>query len=445
MVRCQSQSGCRAVRISHKIQKVANWNADVGGLYQADNLHLNSTGNALEAELIKPAILAERYVSGDSQTVNYLPLTPTGQNRYGIVVAGDSATINNVSVSGFANDGILIQADSPTIKNTISSGNAIASGNNVRQSLTGATLSTLTEDYNNFRSSLSVNGSDPGDAVHSLTVDPLFTSATNLSPVATSTMIDAGTDVSLTTDYLGNSIYGLPDIGGYEYQPPHTMGTNEVDIGAGARVYGDGKFRDVGTTNATTADLSITPSGGTFTETTSPIPAFLDISNITNWTNTHKTWTESNAESSGLVTDHTIGDLTPNKYYNITVSGIDANTYITGISGTTCSTVSGNRVCKSDNDGKIYFRYNGGYSDHTFDLTEGDNTAPVTTANVDSGTYGSVQSVTLTCADNGGVRFRLRHNLLFHRRYQSADSGIFHGYQHSCQRHDHLAFLFYGQ
>jgi hypothetical protein len=54
--------------------------------------------------------------------------------------------------------------------------------------------------------------------------DPLFTNgsttyslATDFTLQATSPCINAGVDVGLTTDYVGNSIVGLPDIGALEY------------------------------------------------------------------------------------------------------------------------------------------------------------------------------------------------------------------------------------
>jgi len=220
----------------------------------------------------------------------------------------------------------------------------------------------------------------------------------NLITNPDSPAIDAGTNIGLTADCAGNPIYGLPDIGGYEYQPPHTMGTDKIDTGAGARVYGDGKFRDVGTTNSNLADLKITPSGGTFSETTSPISAWLDLSGIT-WSNTgshHKAWTESNAEGGLNNTRHTIGDLEASKYYNVTVDDGTSN-----LSG--CSLVSSHYVCQANSQGKINFTYTGGYSTHTFDVTEGDNTPPTTTASPAQGTYNSAQSVTLTCDDGSGV------------------------------------------
>lgn len=47
--------------------------------------------------------------------------------------------------------------------------------------------------------------------------DPLFTSESSYSLQAASSAINAGVDVGLTTDIMGNQIQGLPDIGAYEY------------------------------------------------------------------------------------------------------------------------------------------------------------------------------------------------------------------------------------
>ena len=50
--------------------------------------------------------------------------------------------------------------------------------------------------------------------------DPSFVNAgSDFNLKANSPAINAGTYVSLITDYIGNSIQGSPDIGAYEYQP----------------------------------------------------------------------------------------------------------------------------------------------------------------------------------------------------------------------------------
>lgn len=52
-----------------------------------------------------------------------------------------------------------------------------------------------------------------------ITSNPLFVSATDLRLQSGSPCINAGIDVGLLSDYIGNPIIGLPDIGAYEYVP----------------------------------------------------------------------------------------------------------------------------------------------------------------------------------------------------------------------------------
>jgi hypothetical protein len=62
--------------------------------------------------------------------------------------------------------------------------------------------------------------------------DPDFISTTNFRLQASSPAINAGTDVSLTSDYDGNPIVGIVDIGAFEYQtlPVATTGLGWEDI-----------------------------------------------------------------------------------------------------------------------------------------------------------------------------------------------------------------------
>lgn len=178
--------------------------------------------------------------------------------------------------------------------------------------------------------------------------------------------IDSGATTSLTTDFLGNPIYGLPDIGAYEYQPPYAMGTDEMDITANVRVYGDGKFRNTGTVGGTTVDLSVIPQSSQTTK-------WLDISKADDesaivWETNHKKWKESSATLGATNTLHTIGDLIAGKSYSLRIDNVLATSNITG---TDCA----DGVCTADGTGKITFTYTGGYSEHTFDLD--DDISPV--------------------------------------------------------------------
>ncbi|MFZ2226154.1 MAG: choice-of-anchor Q domain-containing protein [Candidatus Moraniibacteriota bacterium] len=202
---------------------------------------------------------------------------------------------------------------------------------------------------------------------------------------STSPAIDAGTDVGLATDYAGNPIYGLPDIGAYEYQPPYTMGSNQVDVAADVRVYGNGKFRNTETPNGTDADLSVDPASDNITQ-------YLDI-DIATWETSgdyEKQWTESSTTITGN-TLHTVGDLEAGKYYNIT-----ADDAVTGLSSATCDAVDSNFVCQADSNGQIVFTWTGGYSTHTFTVTEGDNLDPTVTNGTSAKFHTDTTSVTLS-------------------------------------------------
>jgi uncharacterized repeat protein (TIGR01451 family) len=181
----------------------------------------------------------------------------------------------------------------------------------------------------------------------------------------------------------------------YFYYPHHQIGTNKINVGAGARIYADGTFRDLGTTSSSTATLSITPQGGMGQFNTNDQSFWLDITNVTNWTNSNKTWMESNAASSSMVTNHTVGDLDNNAYYIITVTGASASN-ISGINGTLCNTISGNAVCQSNSGGALSFQYNGGYSTHTFNMTEYSSDASLSALTVSSGTLSPTFSSSTT-------------------------------------------------
>ena len=232
--------------------------------------------------------------------------------------------------------------------------------------------------------------------------NPLFVSGADFHTQASSPAIDTGTSISgVTSDYAGNPIYGTPDIGSYEYQPPHNLtlsNPDTIDTGAGARIYQDGKFRDLGTTNSTVAHLNITPTGGFTTYgSTDARPAWLDITGIT-WSNTdvhHKAWTESSTVSGLTNTIHTIGDLELNKYYNVKKDDVLGQ----NISGTNCT----GGICKADANGQITFTYTGTYTTHTFDVAEGDNTGPTGTISNANGSPANNVTPTfnLTIADAG--------------------------------------------
>ncbi len=229
------------------------------------------------------------------------------------------------------------------------------------------------------------NGNEP----NSKNGDPLFTNASSNDFTLTylSPAIDAGVDVGLTQDYLGKSIYGLPDIGAYEYQPPYTMGTNEISTSAPIRMYGDEKFRNKSApTGGDTAEMSVAITG-------SDTLKWLDIQ-ITDWQTTGnyaKAWTEGEASSSIGNIAHTIGDLRPNINYNVKVDNV------LGANITGCT--SG--VCLSNGSGQITFTYTGGYSTHAFTVEQSDITPPTIT--ITEPNTNPAQSKTITASATEGT------------------------------------------
>lgn len=123
-----------------------------------------------------------------------------------------------------------------------------------------------------------------------ITRPPLFDNSvnypeSNYTPSMLSPFIDAGAVFGFSVrnlDSLGNKIYGLPDMGAIEYQPPFNMGTDSINTTGNIRVYDDGKFRYTTTPGATNKSVNIQPNGGFNTSTGHTF----DL-NITSYTSTN--------------------------------------------------------------------------------------------------------------------------------------------------------------
>lgn len=224
---------------------------------------------------------------------------------------------------------------------------------------------------------LNLNGVSALAASHSQVGDPKFSNpsgsystTSDFQLLPTSPAIDAGTSVGLTIDYLGNPIYGTPDIGAYEYQPPFTFASNKIPTTGAARLYSDGKYRmTTASSSVALADLSISPIGGYLATTTQ----YLDIA-INTWDTTgdqNKKWTATSTDGAfqthATTTVYTLGDLLPNTAYTFQLDGSATSS----LTGTSCS----GSTCTSDGTGHLTFTYTGGYSTHIFELVK-DGTAP---------------------------------------------------------------------
>lgn len=233
------------------------------------------------------------YTSHDTSTLNVYNSVAYGNMKSGAAVTGGSSgEIENCSFydnyetsfgSGWDSTGdigIGVKATgSWVVKNNIMQGHP------VEKMISSDAVSggvNMTSDYNDFYDSLGGSAFDYNGTLYnflnykiasssletnSINQNPLFTNASSNDFTLTylSPAIDAGTNVSLTTDYSGNSIYGIPDIGAYEYQPPYTIGTDEVPTTGNIRIYSDGKYRQkTASTTSATADFTVTPQGGDY-------------------------------------------------------------------------------------------------------------------------------------------------------------------------------------
>lgn len=141
---------------------------------------------------------------------------------YGLIDCADFPGVLGVDVTGEATilnyDVVRCPAgsfqfeESATLKNSIgiSEGADIIIAN-------GKTVEASNNLFEDSEKSGSGTYSDAG-LLTKWNSDPLFQGTETFCLQSTSPAINAGTDVGLTTDFLGNSIIGIPDIGAYEFQ-----------------------------------------------------------------------------------------------------------------------------------------------------------------------------------------------------------------------------------
>src|SRR3989339_233350 len=325
------------------------------------------------------------YMDGTNNILQYS--VATRNNTEGVYIGSPTnAQVYNVLSYGNGGKGLNLFAYtgiSMTLKNNIASGNTgVSFGFNFIFGTPTVTTSHNLWDTAGDANWTTYKGSSNQELVNPLLID---TSNSNFALQPLSPSIDTGTTIDgNTTDILGNPIYGTPDIGPYEYQPPYTIGTHDIDITGAVRLYKNGKYRYTNaTTTGTTASFNITPVGG--------FPAgdyseFMNM-NITTWNTSGdyaKTWTETSTTAPSTV--HTIGNLKASTYYNVLVDSAQYASVLT------------------DGSGQATFTYTGGYSTHTFDVAE-DTGAPVApTATPVAAVSSSSQTFTWsTSSDPAGI------------------------------------------
>ncbi|MHB1163492.1 MAG: TIGR03790 family protein [Minisyncoccota bacterium] len=314
------------------------------------------------------------FVGGTDTSLSHL--ISVRNNTYGLQLYDPiNATVYNSTFSGNTNGGGTIMTlanTSAILRNNIFSGNG---GYSSSFFITG-TPSSITTSNNLW----DISGDTLWESTYKGTsnqelVNPLLTnpSASDFTLTQLSPAIDTGTPVSgRTTDILGNPIYGTPDIGPYEYQPPYTIGTNSIQRTGNVRVYANGKYRyTTATSSAATATLTVTPVGGFGSGN---YAQWMDIA-INTWDTSgdfKKVWTESSPMATS--TAHTVGDLASSTAYGIAVDGTFIATSTTNSSGS------------------LSFTYTGGYTTHTFTVAN-DAPAAFTLSSPSDGTNGSVTTL----------------------------------------------------
>jgi hypothetical protein len=155
-------------------------------------------------------------VTADNVALNYSLIDcQDAPGMLGIEVTGAAFVGQNLTVVRCP-AGAYQFSESATLTNSI----GISAGEDIRI----ATGKTVAGTYNLFD-----NAAKAGDGTYSdagsttkWSSDPKFVGTADFRLSPGSPAINAGTPVGLTSDYAGNAIRGLPDIGAYEYQ-----GTNK--------------------------------------------------------------------------------------------------------------------------------------------------------------------------------------------------------------------------
>jgi len=217
--------------------------------------------------------------------------------------------------------------------------------------------------WTTFPSGHTVDEASYANFTYSYTITPAVKSVSNddvnvLSATAPTTDTD---DATMVLDYpvsgtaSANIVLGDPD-NSHAFRRPFESYTTTINSDGTATLQATGITSD--TLTITSVPMDITPNAGT-----------IDV-NITTWNTSgtySKEWTETGTGATSAA--HTIGDLAASEHYTITVDGSS-----TGITGDDCEA----NVCLSNASGQIVFTYSGGYSSHTFTVSQS-NIAPTPT------------------------------------------------------------------
>ncbi|MHB8661004.1 MAG: peptidoglycan-binding protein, partial [Minisyncoccota bacterium] len=305
-------------------------------------------------------------ITGSNSTINYCAAVGNGSygiwSQYGSTVSIYNSLMYGNGISGANFD--VFAGDAITLQNNISSGNSSYSfsfnyffGNPIVTASNNAWDIAGDSHWNTYK------GTNNQELVNSLFTS---TSTRTFTLASTSPDIDAGTNVGLTSDILDNPIYGTPDIGPYEYQPPYSVTSGSVPTTGSLRIYNNGAYRMLTASSSPyTANLTLTPTGGFPSGNYSQ---WLDMT-VNSWATSTpyaKSWTASSSAATST-TAYTIGDLAPSAWYTVSVDGTPHMTL------------------ESSSSDTLPYTYTAGYaSPHTFTLAL--SSVPLTLSSPSDGT-----------------------------------------------------------
>ncbi len=296
-----------------------------------------------------------------------------------------------------ANGAVYSRGADNRVNNLTIKGNIFINPNSTYPAIQGANNvnNLLERDYNlfwaidgtlnssNFRNSFTFDHSNSAydEGNNSLAVNPLFLNISNVTnyffkgsvPVvdlsqfnSSSSIIDRGYNHSFSSDFLGNPIYDLPDIGPYEYVPPFNLSSNPLEINRTAKVYSDGKYKynDSESLGNSNVSIILTPSEG---YSSSNRKVSLYQIRVSEYASDLIKFNISNISSSEGV-NIKVCDLTIERNYSLSIDGVQSSNYTT------------------DSSGCLTFDYNSGWSEHEFELSILEvSSAPVSSSSSSSG------------------------------------------------------------
>lgn len=190
----------------------------------AQNILGTSENDAISTELGSNILISYGHtITANDVTLSYVLIDcEDAVGQIGLTISGTGFTGYNLTVVRCPGGGLVFNQDATLINSIVYSDG---------DDITISAGKTVTGDYNIFGDAGSAGAGTYTDGGNTLfSTDPLFRSTSSFRLRKNSPAINAGTDVSLTTDYAGFSIVGTPDIGAYEF----CIGNNIDFFGGGA-------------------------------------------------------------------------------------------------------------------------------------------------------------------------------------------------------------------